>query len=358
MGVDEKNRFSLRQCDSYNRMVVMVIGARTWGKTFQVKRRMLKKFKREDEKCIYLRRFETELKEVSKNLFDDTNDKFLPPDQRILCDKSNIWFQHREEQIKKDGTLRIKWNSERMGYLMNIAMSQNIKSGSYRDVSTFCFDEFLIEDNIHHYFNNEVNTVLRMINTVNRDRSGNDKCRCYFFANAVTQYNPYFQFWNIKGLNDKQRYYLDFNPQIVVYYDRNEEFSQQIMDTEYGDLIRGTTEESYQVQNRFLLDMDNDFVCKKPLRSKYMFTLLHNNKSYGMYYSHAECRWWISRSADKNFRFVFASTGNDMRPNVILLKENAFFKYIKSAYRNGFLYYEDLGIFKEIEDMLQILNMV
>jgi len=339
-------------------MLVIAIGARTWGKTFQVKRKMLKNYKRKDERGIYLRRFETELKEVSKNLFDDTSEHYLPSNQRIVCDKSNIWFQNKQEKILKDGTSKVKWDSDRMGYLMHVSMSQTIKSGSYRDVSTFCFDEFLIEDNIHHYYRNEVATVLRMINTVNRDRKGKDKCRCYFFANAVTQYNPYFQFWNIKGLNDEQHYYLDFNPQVVVYYDRNEEFMRDVMDSEYGELIRGTQEEAYQIKNQFLLDMDNDFVAPKPMQSKYLFTLVHNNKWYGVYYSYMENRFWISESFDKNYRWIFASTGEDLRPNIVLLKENMFFKYIKSAYRKGNLFYENLGIYKEIKDMLDLLNMM
>lgn len=339
-------------------MLAIIIGARTWGKTYQLKKKMLNKYLKNKEKSIYLRRFETELKEVSKNLFDDTNSNLLPPEHRIICDKSNIWYQSKEELIKKNGESKIKWNSERLGYLMNIAIAQNIKSGSYRDVTTFCFDEFLIEDKIHHYFNAEVNTVLRMINTVNRDRSGNEKCKCYFLANAVTQYNPYFQFWKIKNLNDEQHYYLDFNPQIVVYYDRNEEFSQQIMKGEYGELIRGTAEERYQVQNQFLLDLNNDFIHpNKPIKAKYLFTLLHKNKMYGIYYSYAEMKYWISNSADKNYRHIFASTGEDLKPNVMLLKENMFFKYLKSAYRNGILFYENLGIYKEIEDMLNLLNI-
>lgn len=357
MGVDEKNRFSLRQLDSYNRMLCIVIGARTWGKTYQVKRRILKQYEQKEKKGIYLRRFDTELKEISKNLFDDTSNDFLPANLRIQCDNSNIWYQHKEEKIQKDGCVQIKWKGDRMGYLMHLAKAQSIKSGSFRDVSTFCFDEFLIEDNIHHYYKNEVDTVLSMISTINRDRSGSDKCKCYFLANAVTSYNPYFKYWNIKGLNEKQNWYLDFNPQVVVYYDRNEAFEEEMSRTEYAELIKGTRAEKYQMKNQFLLDMDNDFVSEKPMRSTYSFTLVHKNQWYGVYWSHMEGKYWISHSCDKNFRWTFASTGKDLRPNFVLLKENMFFKYLKSAYRNGYLYYEDLGIFKEIEDMLEILNM-
>lgn len=357
MGVDEKNMFSLRQCDSYNRMIVIAIGARSWGKTYQWKKKLLKNYLKKEEKGIYFRRFDSEIDEIKSNLFEDTSADFLDDNHDIICDTKNIYLKEKIEKKKADGQTNVKYLYEHMGYMLNMAKTQSVKSASYRSVSTFCFDEFLIEDSIHYYGKKEVLNFMGLISTINRKRTGNDKCRFYLFANAVTAYNPYFNFFNIKGLNDEQHYYLDFNPQVVVYYDRNETFTKQMKETEFGELIKGTVAEQYMIENKFLLDLNNDFIGEKPRYSKYCFTLINENKYYGVYFSAAEGRFWISKSYDKNFRWVFAAQGTDLKPNTILFKENMFFKYIKSAYRNGYLYYESMEVKKNLEDMLTLLNL-
>lgn len=161
---------------SYNSMINMLLGERGVGKTYGATEFVLDRFKKKKRKFAYIRRFKTELVKARP--------KFMSKIQ------NNEKFKNDKLSFKGDTFLI---NNEICGYSMTLTEAQNLKGSNYDDVDTIIFDEFIIEDNVHHYLKDEVTLFLGLCETLMRLRD----FRAFLLANSVTITNPYFLYFDI-----------------------------------------------------------------------------------------------------------------------------------------------------------------
>lgn len=158
---------------SYNQFVNLIIGGRGIGKTFSIKKHLLKKHLKTGKQFIYLRRNKTELERIDKEKFFTTelleqcfeNFKILEMDASKVNTK--IVFRAtntgREENTMTISSTRIILNGRIVCYLKPLSTWVDLKGSEYDEVDDILFDEVLIDTaSRKQYLKNEVLSLIHI----------------------------------------------------------------------------------------------------------------------------------------------------------------------------------------------------
>lgn len=163
----------------------MIIGPRSNGKTYDWKENALNDYKKnKDNRCAYIRRYDTEI--APKNLASlfDSNDI-----EKIFDGKWNA-VDYKKHQF----TLCIKIDGEIVArdeqpfcdvYALNTWEASKGADRGY--VSSICFDEFMTR---RAYLNDEFVIFQNILSSIIRDR---EDVVIFMLANTVNKYCPYFK---------------------------------------------------------------------------------------------------------------------------------------------------------------------
>jgi len=234
--------YSFDKINSYNSFFHFILTNRGFGKSYGAKQRCIDRFLKYGEQFVYVRRYKTELKKIGK-YFDDIKERY--PDHEFKVVGKTFYIDGKEA-----------------GYAIPLSTSLTEKSTAYPRVCTIVFDEFIIDKGHIRYLDNEVEVMLELVFTIVRKRNN---VRVYFLANNVSEVNPYFTYFNIKmpeGVKLKT-----FNEgMIVVEKNTDDVFIDEMKDTKFGILIKGTKYSDYAIENKSLRDSDT-FIEKLPLKN-------------------------------------------------------------------------------------------
>lgn len=316
---------------SFNALINLIISERGLGKTYGFKEMAIKHFKKTGKQFIYLRRYDSDLKEsvgssLDNKFFEQVKDKFK--DDKFSISKS-----------KKVSKLYI--NDKICGYAFPLSASESIKSVSFENVDTICFDECMLKDgSTQRYLKNEAEVLLDVIETIGRLRNG---IKVYCLGNAISSTNPIMNYFDLTlPYNSEYKTFKD--GLILVFYARNSKYREVKKQTEFGRLISDTKYGKYAIDNEFLTD-SKTFIKKKSKGVHYYYTIVIDNKKYGIWRNYEEQSMYVSEDIDPNCRVIFAITDNSHNENSILVKShNPYIKNIKNYYNNGLLYFESQRI--------------
>lgn len=320
--------YNLSNLLSRNSLFNFIIGNRGCGKSFALKKHAINCFLKNNSQFIYLRRYKTELKNSAPTFFNDISS--LYPEHKFTYKNSTFYI---------DGKCA--------GYAFNLSTSITLKSMSFPNVSTIIFDEFLIMNSCYHYLSNEVLLFLEFYETIARMRD----VKVFFLANAITQTNPYFNYFNIK-LTNKQFYLI--NNLICIEIINNKDYITAKKSTKFGQLIANTSYNDYAIENNFIND-SNSFIAKLPPKSTYFFTLHTLNYKIGIWYNNDKL--YCSHKYDSQCPFIFTSSSNLHDENHTFSKPSATSSFWNKLYRsfcNASLYFEDINIKNTILEELKI----
>lgn len=318
---------------SYNQLFNFIVGPRGYGKTYAWKKKAIRDFIRKGKQFVYLRRYDTELKQIQKSLFND-----------IIF---NNEFPGYDIEISPDG-----WRVNNMiaGYPMALTQAHHYKSSSFPEVYNICFDEFIIEKGKISYLKNEPTVFLDFYETIARKR---EDVIAFFMANAITLANPYFLKWGLTLPKDKK--YIIKNNMLLEYVEADEEYKESKEATRFGQIARIDGYASYSVDNKFKLD-DDSFIAQKGKDSHFLFMFAYHEKTYGVWVND----WTIgelviSYDYDKCSNRLFNLNKETMIESVEYVKQlstNMYVKHLYQALLRGRLYYESAKIKMELRDML------
>jgi hypothetical protein len=342
--------YKINKIDSYNRIINFIVGARSIGKTYALKEKCIKQFKKNGYKFIYMRRYYEEIKSIKDKLFDDMK-LILDENESIEVVGNEIFLT---KKIKTDSG-KEKKNSKKMGEFLWLAKSQTIKSASFIEYRTLIYDEFIIEDTIHHYFNNEVaSSFMSIVSTIIRlSKNPAETCKFYLLANSVSKYNPYFDFFHITNLTNKKQFYTEFNKMVVLEYNTDTTFIEQANDTIISELIKGTEQEKYMIKNEFYLDDEISFIRNKINRDfLYTLTIRYKNINYGVF---SDVRTiWITDKIDESFKEKYSVFKDDITPDYPIISDK-FKMLISYFYKSGNVYYKNVKIRNAMRDCFQYI---
>jgi len=352
--IDTSMFWNARRTLTHNRLINIIVGNRGGGKSFGAKEWAIDNFIKTREQFGYIRRYKEDLRQPMVQFFKDIEYKY--PDYEFKTDSNYFYIRLKPSDEKE------KWTEKDIaGYGFTLSTANNKKSISYPNITTLIFDEFLIDKGSQLYLPSEPIKLLNLYETVARPGTGHPRVVLFMLANALTVTNPYFLFWDIKKLpekQDKNGKWIWKHPTrpILVEDVRNEKFIDAKKNTEFGQLIVGTKYADYSIDNKFLLD-DNEFIEPKSPKARFCFTLNYLDHVLGVWGDFTEGKYYVSNSIDPTFPLKYSVTMKDHKPNTILIKNknrNLPFKRFLDAYKDGCVSFENINIKNMCYDIIKL----
>lgn len=173
--------YTLDNIDRYETAYKLVVGERSNGKTYSVKKRIIDRIKTEDIKFIYMRRRHPYIvRSICEKVFADIN-KYA---EEQLGDfiKYNV---NGEFYIEQGETIKV------IGHAIAVEDAYKKKGISFPGTSIVLFDEFIDKE----YMIDELELFLNIMSTISR---GNEnKMTVYMLGNTVSKSCPYFKLFGI-----------------------------------------------------------------------------------------------------------------------------------------------------------------
>lgn len=302
---------------SHNCLFNFVVGNRGCGKTYWSKRWAINDFLENGAQFVYVRRFDTELKNL-KNFFNDIKIEF--PNVEFSVEGRTIFINNRVA-----------------GYGLALSNAKVQKSTSFPEVNKIIFDEFILDKGYHHYIPDEVINFLELYETVARMRD----VRVMFLSNSITMANPYFLYFDLNLPYGKK---VHKKGDLLLELVANEEFIEAKKKTRFGQLISNTDYGKYAIENVFLRD-NTTFVKKIDESMQHIFNIKWKGEIYGV---------WCTKGIEKVYVCEKTETGN-LHPTYSLTKDDhtelTFFfdtfkktrdyRIFKESFSNGYLYFQN-----------------
>ena len=194
-----------------NAEYMMLLGQRSSGKSYQVKKTVLEDFYYNGTKFIYLRRWKADIKqkEVSTYFDDIPISKFTNREYNSVKAMNGFIYLCKIE----DGVIVEKLE---MGRYCALNEYERYKSQVFMNYKNIVYEEF-ITDSI--YLNDEPKLLQQFVSTVARL----EKIRVFLIGNTLTRVCPYFHEWCLENvLKQKQgtieiyTYHMEDNVEVKI----------------------------------------------------------------------------------------------------------------------------------------------
>lgn len=328
----------------FNATFNFLVTSRGLGKTYGAIVMAVKDFIKNGNEFIYLRRYKTEISSAAKHLFDAINLNKVFPGYTLWTEGNKFFIQKLSDDEEGE-----KSEKQLMGYAIALSTANILKSTNFAKVRTIIYDEFLLGPGVFHYLPNEVEAFLDFYETVNRMR----ETRVFFLGNAITQSNPYFNYFHLT-LPFNSNFKTFKNGLIVVNYATSEDYVDAKKATKFGQLIAGTHYSDYAIENDWLSD-DEAFIEKKVGYCKNISVVKLGGKFYGIWRSSENKRYYISEDYDPCNICIMSLDKADHDEETILAnaRSNPFFKFVIENFRVGNVRFETINVKNEF---LNIIN--
>lgn len=316
---------------SRNGIINFVVGARGYGKTYGAKKWAIKDWLNNRKEFIYLRRYEHELKNIG-SFFNDIASEFPDEEFRI---------NGRQAQIVDGMTDKGKPQWVTFGYFIALSTSQQVKSVPFPDVNKILFDEFILDTGFVRYMNNEVQSFLDFIVTVDRFRD--EPVRTVCMANSTSINNPYFSWWDIRPPVDGS-WWRGENGAVVAHFPDSTEYRENMELTGLGALIAGSRYADYSLGNVFY-DNTNFLIGPKEPKSNHYFDIDCGGVFLQIWRAPwpQDSSWYFETSKKKSEGVIVLAMSADLvepgKPMVVMNKQPM--STLRTAYRQGTVRFRD-----------------
>ena len=321
---------------SYNRILNMVIGGRSCGKTFNSVKYGIEMFLEKGYQFIYLRRYKKETSTSKNNFFDAIINEGYFSDHKFNV-INNIGYVDKKPCV----------------YFFTLSTMKDIKGLNFPNVHLIIFDEFIPQLGVQ-YLQNEVEAFFDFCLTVNRIRKNSQNCKILMLSNAVTSVNPYFSYFGIRPSKD-----ITKNKFVLVQRLHDSEYIEKINEDNFIKMLRGTKYYEYAVENEFRYD-NYDFIEQKTPKAICEANFKICDKMYGFWIDYNNGKAYISKKYDKTLGINFCFILEDTSPNVLLIsvfKKSSTFKKLKFSFDNSVLYFEDINTKEDFYKMFYKINL-
>lgn len=355
--------YDINETLTHNCLWNFICGNRSAGKTYGFKKWAIKDWIKNKNQFGYIRRYETEVdKGKLDKFFDDivNNNEF--PDYEFKVEGLTFYARENlkpsEVEFDKDGLPKPNTKPwEVIGYCFILSKQITFKSVPFPYINKLLFDEFLIEEGVYRYLNNEIFAINDLYNTVARPGTDHIRVIMFFMANAITFTNIYFLTYGLRPPAKGKEYYKPKGKSLLLQMVAKTEMIERQKKTEYGQLIADTDYEKHAFENKFYLD-DETFIQRKTNNSKYYFTMKYNGETFGVWIDYDEGILYVSEKVDPCCQKVYALTQKDHKPNTMLIKsanKSIFLKAFMDCYKDGNVRFENMKVKNISYDIIKLL---
>ncbi len=218
MGNKKNVHYNIDNIDKEGASINLIWGERSNGKSYQVKHKkgiLRYLFPSTDYRCSYLDKSKVIEESVANKkrfiLLRRLREEITPSliekyfDDVDICkltdDKYNCISVYRKQiflsnyDIEKNKTIK----GELIGYAVALSTEQNYAGGSYLDVDTIIFEEFMSRS---VYLSDEPNKLMNFYSTVDRKRG---ITKMWLVGNTITRVCPYIEDWGLLPIITRQK---------------------------------------------------------------------------------------------------------------------------------------------------------
>lgn len=343
---NEKKFYNSDLLFSHNLIFNFVLGARSNGKTYEGKKKAIRRFLKTGEQFIWLRRRSTDIKSTFFSFPDDIEHEFPNEEFKVVGNKLLI-------------------NGKVAGRGYSLSGASRHKSVSFAKVWLIVYDEFLVSevDSLNRntgYLRGEAEQLLKFYDTVNRLKgttlSSGIPVKVLLIANAESQYNPFFDHF---GINLSEDHYRDgevlrVNTEkhgtVAVQRFVSPELQKARSESQFGSMIKNTAYGKHSLNNEFYMDNDEFIVKNLPPNLKPVCSITYDGTRIGFWYDEKNFTIYGTRKYQTTVpEYVF--NVNEHTEHTILLQNRANYKLqtLLKAWRNGALKYDSLIAKKHTE---------
>lgn len=184
--------YNIDNISQYNALINLIFGEKSNGKSYQVKhKKAIEHYLQTHNRFILLRRWGEDISSTwVEQYFSDVDVEKLT-DNKYNCIsvyKKAIYFSIYDNETMK--TKRI----EKIGYVMALSTEQHYSGGSFLDVDTIIFEEFMERGS---YIKNEPAKLMIFYSTIDRKRG---TTKLWLVGNTISKVCPYIQDWGLDSL--------------------------------------------------------------------------------------------------------------------------------------------------------------
>lgn len=183
----KKQYYDISNILKTNASFMMLLGQRSNGKSFQVKKTVLEAAYHHDKLFVYLRRWERDIKQdYVTEYFSDMPIKEITNGvyTGVLAYQGYIYFYNLDDdnKIVKGKTI---------GRYLALNLNERYKSQVFKGYDYIVFEEFVTD---RLYLDNEPRTLMQITSTIFRDRKG----IVFLVGNTLSRVSPYFHEWDLR----------------------------------------------------------------------------------------------------------------------------------------------------------------
>lgn len=342
-----KEILSKKDLDGLKPTIYMVTSNRSGGKTTSLLIRALELFKEKKRKTILLYRNKYELG-ACYTIFKTVLDLYpkLAHDIKQQSRAGGLFYELYDD----DGE-----HMTSIGFCMALSNVDSLKKYSpfFSDVDLVIFDEFQKEDG--RYLKNEVKKLQSIL--VSIARGGGSQAReleVFLLGNDISMLNPYFIFFDVNRRYKEGAHFIRGNGWIAEFV--NIESATKAI--QKSGLYRAFQKDTYirSATGEGTLYKEKAFLEKMSSgKGKYLFTIIHDGKYYGVREEEHTQKLYISQKYDKSCKYTYAYNTGDHGTNTVLWNKSLYIHYkLKNAFDYSLMRFDSLEAKNVIYDILAL----
>ena len=164
-------------------LYMMLLGERSNGKSYQVKKTCLEDIRDGLGKFVYIRRWDSDIKaHTVENYFDDMDLPALVGTDSLKAWNGEVFLTDEEGK-----------RTEAIGYYCGLNIAERYKSNVFTNVRNIIVEEFITDG---AYLADEPIKLMHLISTIARDSN----VRVFLIGNTLSRVCPYFAHWCLEGV--------------------------------------------------------------------------------------------------------------------------------------------------------------
>lgn len=332
--------------------VNIVTGARSYGKTYAMKKAAIRDYLKTGRTWGYLRTFDQEIRDIladgPKAFFGDIERNGEFPGYELRTNGRSMEIRKLGTGDDKDG----RW--EIFGQFLALTKFQSYKGKTLANMHYLVYDEFIRETRFPPYPKGCVNMLINLWETLDRRE---DRLQIVMLANAADLVNPYFVEWGIEPPEKgKTKKVWVGNARVFVQNAFGAEFERYADKSNIGQFTKGSAYAEYAQQNAFRAN-NNLFVEHRPKRSTAQLNIVYKERVFGI---------WTDDNLT-GMKFVedkeapvdsIVLTKEDMKPDLMMIERNdPYFKDMMLRFRRGLLRFNSNKCREEFLELMMLCGL-
>lgn len=333
----------------HNAEIVIVIGARSIGKTFGLRLELVKRCIKTGMAFVNLSRYKEEIQAIKQNYFSKLQSEGFFTDYQFKVEKNTAYVALIGDNPD--------WKP--ICYFMALTAFQRDKQTTFANVRDVIFDEAILDkrDQYHRYLPYEFSLFADALSTAFREQPDDNISRhVYILGNACDLTAPYLKEYGIDKPPDFGFKWLKDNTVLlhrVEPWDADERRAQTLV----GRMLDGSDAAKVAFDNEFDLGSSSDIGSKTP-NARFAFAVRYSAQTFAVWMDYKTGMVYVNDHVPKGSGKPFALTKKDGAVDYNQIRKNDnLMQLLSGLHYAGNVRYSSYGIREAFAEVLTFIGI-